>query len=236
MEHLVILRSKTVIEIITFSADFTKDLDSGDSISSATSGISVFSGTDSNPSSMLLDSVTIHGDVCGQRIKEGIPGNVYQVVISATTAKGLVLHKVARLAVLPTDGTAQLFVIDHYFTSTLYPQYFGDSFQGSLVSVSGLLLEQPSQLESFTGALVSISGTLTTSSVSYNIPYDAFTGSFVSISGNLTLGRVSYDAGYDSFTGSFVSLSGTLTEGRVRYTTPHDSFIGSLVSLSGTLS
>lgn len=52
----------------TFSLDFVNDLDTGETISSASVTLTVFQGTDMNPSSHLAGSPVISGTKVSQRI------------------------------------------------------------------------------------------------------------------------------------------------------------------------
>jgi hypothetical protein len=90
---------------ITF--DFTDVLAQGETISSTTVTLSVYSGTDGAPSGNKSGSASISGAVVSQKIKpvSGALGNIYQVVCDAVTSLSNTFQKAGLLAVPPDTDT-----------------------------------------------------------------------------------------------------------------------------------
>lgn len=87
--------------------DFTDVLSQGETISSATVTLSVYSGTDGSPSGNKSGSVTISGAQVSQKIKpvSGALGNIYQALCDATTSSANIYQKAGLLAVPPDTDT-----------------------------------------------------------------------------------------------------------------------------------
>lgn len=85
----------------TAGFNFTSDLASGETISTAVVTCTVYSGTDASPSSMISGSDTISGAVVTQLITGGVVGNVYELLCTITTSLGQTLTKPGYLAVIP---------------------------------------------------------------------------------------------------------------------------------------
>lgn len=87
--------------------DFTDTLAQGETISSATVTLSVYSGTDGAPSGNKSGSTTISGALVSQKIKpvSGALGNIYQVLCDAVTSLSNTFQKAGLLAVPPDTDT-----------------------------------------------------------------------------------------------------------------------------------
>lgn len=81
--------------------DFTGDLASGETLSSPTVSASVYSGTDANPSAILIGSPSISGARVSQKIAGGTAGVIYQVVCTASTSAGQTVRQAGYVATIP---------------------------------------------------------------------------------------------------------------------------------------
>lgn len=99
------LPSKFVGETVDIDFDMLSRLEVGQTIATAAVNISVFSGTDPNPTSMLSGVATISGTMIRQRVMGGLPGVIYMVWASARTNNGEILINEATLAVLSSNAT-----------------------------------------------------------------------------------------------------------------------------------
>lgn len=72
---------------------------SGQSLSSATCSISIYSGNDPSPSSVLSGSPTVSGTTAFQTVTAGLDGTTYQLTFTGTSSSGLVLQGSAILPV-----------------------------------------------------------------------------------------------------------------------------------------
>lgn len=95
----IILGSKTSGETVTEMFDFTSRLTSAETISTASTTATVYSGTDATPSAIVSGSASISGKVVSQTFTGGTTGNIYQVVCSITTSLGQTLKMIALLAI-----------------------------------------------------------------------------------------------------------------------------------------
>jgi hypothetical protein len=97
----IILEGKLSGETITTTFDFTSRLAASETISTATVTASVYSGTDSSPSSIVSGSATISGQKVTQKITAGTLGVVYKLICTITTSTSQTLILSAFLAVVP---------------------------------------------------------------------------------------------------------------------------------------
>jgi hypothetical protein len=91
---------KITTENEQFTFDFSTVMASTETISSATSTVQVVSGNDSSPTSILVGSPVISGQLVAQRISGGLDGVIYRIEVSATTSLTNVYTIVADLPVL----------------------------------------------------------------------------------------------------------------------------------------
>lgn len=132
--------SKRQIETISYFGDFRDVLSIGETITSQSVTIYVFSGTDTNPSAMLYQGITIHnGNILEQRIRQGIVGNIYTILFSISTSLGNNYDKVTRLAILPNEQGANPVFNVQYETSCLYPYILSESLQTNISVQNGRL-------------------------------------------------------------------------------------------------
>lgn len=94
---------KSPNEVVTLTFDFSAVLDN---LISATVAVSVFSGTDANPSAILLGSVTLNGADALQTIQAGLEDVTYQFNVLGFDALGNSFEKVDTILVSSIeDGT-----------------------------------------------------------------------------------------------------------------------------------
>ena len=91
---------KITTENEQFTFNFSTVMSSGETISLATSTVQVVSGTDANPTAILVGSPVINGQVVSQRISGGLDGVIYRIEVTATTSATNVFTIVADLPVL----------------------------------------------------------------------------------------------------------------------------------------
>jgi len=99
-----VLAPKLLSDTRTYPFDFSSLLGSGESVSSATVVASVYSGTDSSPSSIINGASTIASPIVSQSITGGVLGTIYELKCKAITT-GLSVNQTlnisAYLAILP---------------------------------------------------------------------------------------------------------------------------------------
>jgi hypothetical protein len=91
---------KITTENEQFTFDFSPIMASSETISSATSTVEVVSGNDSSPTSILVGSPVVSGQLVAQRISGGLDGVIYRIEVTATTSLTNVYTIVADLPVL----------------------------------------------------------------------------------------------------------------------------------------
>lgn len=104
-----VLPSKKVGETFTAVFDFASSLNvtgAGETISGAAVTISVYSGTDAAPNSVLNGAASISGSQILQSLTAGTAGVIYSIVAQATTSTSQVLQMNALLAVEADTGGA----------------------------------------------------------------------------------------------------------------------------------
>ncbi len=101
MNNRVDLPSKLVGETRRFPFDFSSKLASGETISTQVVAATVYSGTDSSPSSIISGSASASGAVVSQNITAGTAGVLYELTCTITTSATRTLLLVGYLAVTP---------------------------------------------------------------------------------------------------------------------------------------
>jgi len=81
--------------------NFLSRLAIGETISSASTVSTVYSGTDASPSAFLAGSPSISGAEVTQVLTAGTLGVTYQVVVSAVTSASQTLQQTALVTVVP---------------------------------------------------------------------------------------------------------------------------------------
>lgn len=96
-----ILGGKRASETRNEVFDFTSSLAAGETISSASTAATVYTGTDASPSAVVSGAATISGTKVTQKLTAGTVGVVYELVCTATTSLSQVLPRVAYLVIAP---------------------------------------------------------------------------------------------------------------------------------------
>lgn len=87
-------------EVYNVTFDFTSRLAVGETISTQTVAASVYSGTDSSPSSLISGSASASGAVVTQKITGGTIGVIYELKCTVTTSASQTLVLAGLLAVV----------------------------------------------------------------------------------------------------------------------------------------
>lgn len=97
----VVLPPKLLGETVNEIFDFTSLLAVGETLSTASTTASVYSGTDASPSSIINGSASISGAKVTQSITGGTLGVLYELLCTVTTSASQTLSLSAYLAVAP---------------------------------------------------------------------------------------------------------------------------------------
>ena len=97
----VIFDGKLSGEIVTLAFSFLSHLATGETISSAVTTATVYSGTDASPSSLISGAASISGSTVSQKVIGGTLGVTYILVCSAVTSLGQTLQISGYLVIVP---------------------------------------------------------------------------------------------------------------------------------------
>jgi len=86
--------------------DMSSRLVVGETLLTVATVMSVFSGTDANPSALLSGAPTILNSVVSQKVVSGLPGVIYLLSISVRTSRGQILIDEVKLAILTSPAVA----------------------------------------------------------------------------------------------------------------------------------
>ncbi|MDE3021596.1 MAG: hypothetical protein KGI54_07020 [Pseudomonadota bacterium] len=230
--------SKTVVETKSYLGDFRDVLAAGETITSQSVTVTVFSGDDLNPSNLLYQGITVHAGWIEQRIRLGVPGNIYSINFIVGTSLGNTYDKVTRLAVLPEDGNAVPQFTNLYETSTLYPYILSDSFIANAPIISnGKLFGVVQAEDGFIASITIDTSVLTYQQYYYLYPLDGITAS-ISIQNGLLISQsyLNYNDGPESISTGIAILNGTIVAATaVTYNIPYDAIQTSISIQNGTL-
>lgn len=121
MSIQVTLPSKKVVDVRPFMVDLEQWLETGETISSVEVTVTMYTGTDPDPSDLLFLPAEVDGTVVHQRLKAGIPGNIYIVTMDVLTTDARHFLIDAYQAVLPNGVPAEDLYLPFYYTSRPYP-------------------------------------------------------------------------------------------------------------------
>jgi len=96
-----IIEGKSVSETVTLAFSFLSHLATGETISSASTTATVYSGTDASPSSLISGAASISGSTVSQKVIGGTLGVTYTLACSATTSLGQVVVLSGFLVIVP---------------------------------------------------------------------------------------------------------------------------------------
>lgn len=100
MTSSVILPAKSSNETFPVKFPFQDQMEFGESISGQVVTCSVFSGTDPNPSAVILGAATLQGTTVVQVVTGGLPGVIYQLVALANTSNENLYSKDGKLSIV----------------------------------------------------------------------------------------------------------------------------------------
>lgn len=83
-----------------YTYDFTQNLAAGETLSSASVAVEVYSGTDGLPNAILSGSASISSGQVSQSFTGGTDGVIYSTVCTALTSDSQTLQQSALLAVI----------------------------------------------------------------------------------------------------------------------------------------
>jgi hypothetical protein len=234
MSIQVILPAKIVIDVRPFKIDLAQYLQGGETITAVDPSVTVFTGGDANPGDLLYLSPEIDGTVVWQRIKSGIPGNIYTVTLSVTTSLGNVIEACAVQAVLPDGVPAEDLYVPLYLTSWVYPLEAEDFLDSHGSIVGGFTLKVTEDyLDS--SALI-LSGSLFGSLESYSNPAEAVDSSVAFLSGTLEDILQEYSIPAEAVDSAAAIISGTLYGELITYSNyAPEGVDSSAIILSGSL-
>ncbi len=220
MPNLYVSESKRQIENISYFGDFRSDLVSGETITSQTVTISVLSGIDPSPSSMLIGGIAIHnGNILEQHIGQGVPGVIYDIVFSIVTSLGNDYNRTTRLAVLPNvTGATPVFNL-RYYTSDLYPYEYLESVQSDIYPYYFHLLLNPRWTESIKNAISPVVGSMPIGAIYYkNYQPEKIQPAIAPYRAVLVANSaVPYNNPHEDIKNNIAAISVTLTKGQVFY-------------------
>lgn len=230
----VVTRSKFVNETISVVFDFSDQLGSGEAISSCTIVVSLFTGTDSDPSSILYQVPLISGSTIDQKFRLGIPGCIYEISFLVSGSLGTHAEKVTNLAILPQDGVAVPDFTVIYETSCLYPYEFIDSLYSGVellhwsMGYKGL----PEGLNSavFFNTAYIIGGLIT-----YTDGPENLSSSIMWVLGTVGGTIITYNNPPENLSSTVSWISGSVIGTFISYTDPHEDLSSNIVWFSGSI-
>lgn len=139
MTTLVVLPSKRRVDVQQYTVSFANVLNTSDTISSATVVVRLFTGVDPQPELILFEAFVQTDYTITQKIQEGVPGVIYELVITVTTTLGYIHTITARLAILPELLGASPNLSPFFLSSKPYLEYIVDGITISALPLSGFL-------------------------------------------------------------------------------------------------
>ena len=230
--------SKTVVETKSYIGDFRDVLAAGETITSQAVTVTVFSGDDLNPANLLYGGIAVHPGWIDQKIRLGIPGNIYSIKFEVGTSLGNKYVKVTRLAILHEIGNAYPDYTNIYETSTLYPYILTELIKNNISVLSGRLTPAPYMIESIQNHINVIGGTLVVHGpISYTMPIESVQNRIAITSGTyVQYYVVSYTTTPETVKNNIAVISGTLVVYTpINYTTTPESVKNSISISGGTL-
>lgn len=100
----VILPVKDISETLPITVNFSDMLQFGEGISGASCVASLFSGTDSNPGSIISGAATYTATTVTQTITGGLAGNTYTLAFLVTGTNSHNYVKVGQLSVINSSS------------------------------------------------------------------------------------------------------------------------------------
>jgi hypothetical protein len=101
--NTILFPSKDTGETNTYNVQFDDRLQVGETISSVAVTVLVYSGTDTDPSTIVSGSPTFSGSIVSFTITAGVIGVIYVVVVTVTSSLANVYVKEGFLAIVATN-------------------------------------------------------------------------------------------------------------------------------------
>jgi hypothetical protein len=221
-------------EVYLLSADFTDLLAAGDYLIGCTVTVTVYSGYDLSPSSMLLGNPIVGAATIGQVIQQGVPGTIYDWVFLAGTVGGKELELKTKIAIAPSVGGGPYGIT--LLESCLYPYEFMDEFIPTVAAQGGRLFGSIYYAEEFTVSQLPEGGTLYYQQFYYLYPSDGMQVGVVVNGGVLTYQNSIAYSYNEEMQVSVAAGGGTLdSQTIVSYSVPAEEFQVAVVANGGTL-
>lgn len=233
MENIV-TRSKFVNETISIVFDFSDQLRPGETISSCTIVVALFTGIDSDPSDILYQIPLIVGNTVDQKFKLGVPGCIYEISFLVIGSLGTRGNKTTELAILPQSGIAIPSFTIIYETSCLYPYEFLDTLTSGVQIVTGSLgyIGLPDPLTSYIALdNCSVVGNL----VTYTSGPDSLTSTPLWFLGTVGGAVVSYQVPAENLQANVSWISSSVTGSFISYKIPTENLRSNVVWYSGSV-
>lgn len=230
--------NKTVVETKSYLGDFRDVLAVGETITSQSVTVTVFSGDDTNPSHLLFQGITVHAGWIEQRIRLGIPGNIYSINFVVGTSLDNTYDKVTRLAILPEEENSVPQFTNLYETSTLYPYILLENITNHISITSGSMLPTPYMIEAVQNYINISGGTIVTYvPVNYLMSPEGITNNISLSSGTyVQYYNISYTLSPEAIKNAIAVISGTYTQYyAINYTTNPESIQNGISISGGTL-
>jgi hypothetical protein len=227
--------SKTVDETKSYLGDFRDVLVSGETLTNYTVTVTVFSGDDLNPSNLLYQGIDVHPGYIEQRIRLGVPGNIYSIKFEVVTSLGNKYDKVTRLAVLPQDGNATPVFTNIYYTSWPYPIEYAEIIQPAISPNYLHLLLNPRWTESVKSNISPVVGSLPIGAIYYNnYPPESIKSAIAPYIGFLiSVSAITYNNPHEDIKNNIAAISGTLIKGQIFYVNYQPEIIKSSIAPQG---
>lgn len=139
MAEVIILPSKRRPDVQQYMFYVRNLLKAGDSVDTGFISVTVFSGDDPDPNHLFQGPLSQIDGTFYQVIRDGIPGVIYEFLLTVFTDLGETLTVEARLAILPSVGNAIPGYAPNYFSSKPYPILSREFAGYNLLPVDGKL-------------------------------------------------------------------------------------------------
>lgn len=236
MAKLSVHPPKKVIEVVNISFDFSDDLLPGEIFTANLTQVSLYSGIDPTPSDLLYQTVSVVGNVCTQKIKSGVVGVIYDVLLGITTNTGRIVQQVTRVAILPDNTPATPTYIPLYFTSRVYPVDVSEYYVlPDIAMLDGHSLENPLIVEWIQCSIAIQNGTLYNSSTTYNIPHEDMQAIPTILDGTLFGTTTTYNMLAEGVLPVISMGDGSLYGAVVSYDIPYEIIQSAIAITDGTL-
>jgi hypothetical protein len=90
--------------VVILSGEFDDRMLDGEFMTGISTSMAIFTGTISDPSTLLVGSPSFSGNTAYQSVQGLVAGNIYTVVFFASTSAAHLYQKVGRLAVIPAGS------------------------------------------------------------------------------------------------------------------------------------